>query len=35
MILADEILIAVAIALVVGAFMVVRHCITSGEAEED
>jgi hypothetical protein len=35
MILADELLALVAVGIIVVAFLAVRHCITSGEAEED
>jgi hypothetical protein len=35
MIIADEILAAVAIGMIVVAFMAVRHCMKSDECEED
>jgi hypothetical protein len=35
MIIADEILAATAVLIIVVAFMAVRHCIKSDECEED
>lgn len=35
MVIADEILIAVAVGMIVVAYLAVRHCVTSGDCEED